>query len=479
MRFFPLITPVILAGGKGERLWPLSRQEYPKQILPLTGEASLLQETVARVSNPRHYAPPLIICNEAIRFIVSEQLQDSPSSTIVIEPIGRNTAPAIAIAALMLKEKDPHALMLVLPSDHIITDTEAFLRLVEQASASAREQHLATFGIAPHSPHTGFGYIECGTPCHDWAEMSHVTSFTEKPDRDTAIHYMESGSYLWNSGIFLMSASSYLRELQHYAPEIFHYSTLALDHASQDMQFLRLDPASFSACPSNSIDYAVMEKTDKAVVIHADMGWSDLGNWQAIWDIAPQDQQQNSCHGDIVMRDCTHSYIHSSDGKLLACMGLDHMVVVSTNDATLVTTMDKIGEIKQLTETLKFKGRREIVDHTTIYRPWGQYSLLVSEPGFQVKRIIVKPRGKLSLQSHYHRSEHWVIVHGIAKVTCEDKTFLLHQNESTFIPTGSIHRLENAADTNLELIEIQTGLYFSEDDIVRFDDVYGREFAKT
>jgi mannose-1-phosphate guanylyltransferase/mannose-6-phosphate isomerase len=468
----PAITPIILAGGKGERLWPLSRQNYPKQILPLMGENSLLQDTAERVGDRRYFDSPVVICNDAIRFIIAEQLREAPPSHIIIEPVGRNTAPAIAVAALMLHAENPDRLMLVLPSDHAVMDVAAFHHMVMQGAEAARQHRLVTFGIVPDSAHTGYGYIHRGTAFNEVAFT--VESFVEKPDSDTAGRYVASGDYYWNSGMFLMSARSYLEELERFAPEILRHARLSLEHAVTDLQFLRLNEQYFTACPSNSIDYAIMEKTTRAVVLPAQIGWSDLGAWDSVWHIAPKDTQDNVCKGDIVMQGCAGSYLRSEDGRLLACLGLDQMIVVNTRDATLVAPMSQLQDIKQLTQLLKVQERGEIRDHTTSFRPWGSYATLVCQPGFQVKRIIVACGGKLSLQSHSHRSEHWIVVRGIAKVTCGDNAFLLHENESTFIPSGSKHRLENSGEIDLELIEVQVGSYLGEDDIVRYDDAYGR-----
>jgi len=467
------ITPIILAGGKGERLWPLSRQDYPKQILPLVNETSLLTDTAERVSHAEYFHAPIVICNDAIRFFVLEQLNDYPPSHVVIEPVGRNTAPAIAIAALMLKaQQNAEALMLILPSDHAISDINGFLTMIERSTAFAKKHKLVIFGMKPDSSHTGYGYIKCGKNVGEGGYQ--VEAFVEKPDAATAQTYVDSGEYDWNSGMFLMTAGAYLEELARYAPEVLAHATLALEHAQDDLNFLRLSEEHFASCPNISIDYAIMEKTTNAIVVPAEIGWSDLGSWDAVWQMTEKDEHGNAKKGDVLIQDCSDSYLRSDEGQLLACSGLNNMVVVNTRDATFVGPMDHLGNIKELTKILNNNNRKEIKNHMVSFRPWGNYTLLVEQPGFQVKRIVVKCGGKLSLQSHYHRSEHWVVVRGTAKVTCEEKAFILHENESTFIPSGSKHRLENPGKIDLELIEIQVGSYLGEDDIVRYDDVYGR-----
>jgi len=469
------LYPVIIAGGKGERLWPLSRQEYPKQILSLLQENSLLVETVLRVSDDKMFHIPLIICNDTSRFIIAEQLQNKKIVDIIIEPVGRNTAAATAIAALKISKLDPDALILVLPSDHSIIKMDAFINSITQATSIAEKGHLVTFGIVPDSVKTGYGYIHRGKKLEGInIDAFTINEFVEKPDYQKAEQYIKSGEYLWNSGMFLMPVSLYLSELDKFAPEILKFCQLALDNAKQDLQFMRLDNAYFHQCPSDSIDYAVMEKTSNAVVIPVDIGWSDIGAWDAVWQVDKKDQNNNVCRGNVIAENCSGNYLRSEDTHLLACLGIDDMVVVATKDATLITPLNKSQDLKKLTQLLIKHGKSEAIGHHVVYRPWGSYCSLVMQPNFQVKQICVKPGGRLSLQSHKYRSEHWVVVQGTATVVCGKRKFLLHENESTYIPAGQKHRLENAQDTKLELIEVQSGLYLSEDDITRYDDLYGR-----
>lgn len=469
-----LIYPVIMAGGKGERLWPLSRKQYPKQVLSLLNSQSLLQHTVERVQDAASFAPPLIICDNDSRFIVRQQLEGQLINNIIIEPIGRNTAAAAAIAAIYLLEQDPEALMLLLPADHNIGNNQAFLDAVSHVKEIASEGKLVTFGVLPDRPETGYGYIRHGHAYTPGKQAFIVDSFKEKPDSITASQYVASQEYLWNSGIFLVSAMRYLTELEQFSPDTLSHAKRALDGAEEDLGFICLDKKSFSSCPSISIDYAVIEKTSHAVVMPVDMEWNDVGAWNSLLALAGKDHSGNACIGDVVAIGCKDNYLRS-EGKLLAAIGLENMVVVSTSDALLVAPLDKAQEVRQLTQELAKAGRKEADDHMTVFRPWGSYTTLVEQPGFQVKRLKVRQGGKLSLQSHYHRSEHWIVVKGTAKVTCDDKSFLLHENESTYISTGQKHRLENPGKIELELIEVQSGSYFGEDDIIRYDDVYGRE----
>lgn len=465
-----LITPVILAGGSGERLWPLSRTDIPKQLLPLLGDSSLLQDTVARVSDPACFTEPLILCSDTIRFTVAEQLRQTPCR-IILEPVSRNTAPAIAAAALMLHAQSPDALMLVTPADLAITRHENFEQMLARGADAATQGKIVIFGMTPDTPHTGYGYIRCGAPMHGGA--FHVASFTEKPDAVTAASYLASGEYSWNSGMFLMSAATCIREFELHAPELLRHARRALGQATADRDFLRLKEKHFAACPALSIDHAIMEKTSQATVVRAEIGWSDLGTWDAVWQMAAKDAHNNVTCGDVLLQDCTSSYVRSEHG-LLACIGLQDIVAVQTGDATLIAPAARISDLKTLTQELKKQRRPEIAGNKTVSRPWGTYTALVNQPGFQVKRILVKRGGKLSLQSHGQRSEHWVVVHGNARVTCNDRIFELRQNESTFIPAGAKHRLENAGEDTLEIIEIQVGSYLGEDDIVRYDDIYQR-----
>jgi len=470
------IHPVILAGGKGERLWPLSRQQYPKQILSLLKENSLLVETAARVSDDKIFHVPLIICNDTSRFIIAEQLQSHKIADIIIEPVGRNTAAAAAVAALKIYQDDKNALMLVIPSDHNIDNIDGFVTAVVKAADIAKQNYLVTFGIVPDSIKTGYGYIHLGQKFSDKnIDAFVINKFVEKPDYPAAESYVASGEYLWNSGMFLMPVALYIDKLEKLAPQILKYSKLAIDNAKQDLQFMRLNTAYFEQCPSDSIDYAVMEKTSDSVVIPIDIGWNDIGTWDAVWQVDKKDEDNNVLKGDVIAQDCSGNYLRSENAHLLACLGLSDMVVVATRDATFIAPMNKSQELKQLTQIMTQRGKSQAIDHPVVYRPWGHYCSLVMQPNFQVKQICVKPGGRLSLQSHKHRSEHWIVVSGTATVTCGEKKFLLKQNESTYIPAGKKHRLENAQDVNLELIEVQSGLYLGEDDITRYNDAYGRE----
>ena len=466
----PLI-PVILSGGSGTRLWPLSRESHPKQFLPLLGENSLLQSTWLRLRGLPGADAPLVVANEEHRFMVAEQLRQvgvAPSA-LILEPVGRNTAPAIAVAALRAMQEGQDPVLLVLPSDHVIADEAAFRAAVLVAKASAEAGYLVTFGIVPTAPETGYGYINAapGEGVRD------VLRFVEKPDQATAEAYVASGEYFWNSGMFAFLASRYLEELGKNQPNMVELAREALDKATVDADFLRLDKASFSACPSDSIDYAVMEKTDRAAVIPIDVGWNDVGSWSALWSVVEQDGNGNAHRGDVIARDCRNT-LAISDKRLVALIGLTDIVAVDTDDALLIAHKDRVQDVKEIVAALKRDKRAEATWHRKVYRPWGSYDGIDSGERFQVKRIIVKPGASLSLQMHHHRAEHWIVVKGTARVTCGEKVFLLGENESTYIPLGSKHRLENPGKQELELIEVQSGGYLGEDDIVRFEDVYGR-----
>ncbi len=469
-----LIHPVILSGGSGSRLWPLSRAGYPKQFLPLNSENSMLQDTALRVSSSC-FAAPLLICNEEHRFLVAEQLRsiDITPDKIILEPVGRNTAPAIAIAALSLVEKQSDALMLVLPSDHIILDQNAFQQAVDVASEAAQSGKLVTFGIAPDKPETGYGYIHKGALVSGFENVNDIAEFVEKPNVKKATEYLNSGEYLWNSGIFLMSAQQYLDELSLHHPEILTACQNALEQAEQDLSFCRLNKEAFSTSPSDSIDYAVMERTNCAAVVPVDMNWSDLGSWSALLDIEEKDSDGNAHRGDVLLHNTTNSYVHA-DHRLVAVTGLDNIIVVSTDDAVLVSNRDNAQDVKKIVDQLKAANRYEHSLHTTVHRPWGNYRGIDLGERHQVKRITVNPGERLSLQMHHHRAEHWIVVSGTAKVTVGQNEFLLRENESTFIPIGESHRLENPGKLPLYLIEVQSGSYLGEDDIVRFEDGYGR-----
>ena len=469
-----MILPVIMAGGNGSRLWPLSRELYPKQFLTVSGELSMLQQTVARLTGMEHHAP-LLICNEEHRFIAAEQIRlgGFAHSGIILEPVGRNTAPAIALAALQaLKnaEQDEDPILLVLAADHLIEDTSAFQTSVRKALPFAKDGKLVTFGIVPTEPETGYGYIKAGQTQGDAFK---VAQFVEKPDLSTAQCYLASGDYYWNSGMFLFKASRYLEELKKYSPEILLACEASMQESSADMDFVRVNIEAFQRCPDDSIDYAVMEKTDSSMVIPMDAGWSDVGSWSALWEVSEKDENNNVIKGDVISVNSVNNYLHSNN-KLIAVVGIDNLVVVETKDAILVAHKEQVQDVKMIVNHLKALGRTEHKIHRVVYRPWGKYDSLDIGSRDQVKRITVKPGAKLSLQMHHHRAEHWIVVSGTAKVTNGDKTILLTENESTYIPIGQVHALENPGVLPLELIEVQSGSYLGEDDIVRFEDRYGR-----
>lgn len=464
------MLPVILSGGSGTRLWPLSREAYPKQFLPLVGGDSLLQATWHRVA-PLATAAPLVVANEEHRFMVAEQLREAgcETGTILLEPVGRNTAPAIAVAALEAMALGGDPLLLVLPSDHVIADMARFHAAVRQAQPAAEEGRLVTFGIVPTGPETGYGYIRAAAG----EGVRAVEAFVEKPDAETAAGYVASGAYFWNSGMFLFRASRYLQELARFRPQMLAACREAHAKARRDPDFVRLDREAFAASPSDSIDYAVMEKTDAAAVLPMAAGWNDVGSWSALWAIAGQDADGNAHRGDVIAQDCRNT-LAWGDGRLLALLGLDDVVVVDTADAVLVARKDRVQDVKGIVATLKQRQRPEAAVHRRVYRPWGSYDAVDAGERFQVKRITVKPGAALSLQMHHHRAEHWVVVKGTARVTRGDEVLLLSENQSTYIPIGVRHRLENPGKVPLELIEVQSGSYLGEDDIVRYDDVYGR-----
>ena len=469
-----ILVPVLLSGGSGTRLWPLSRETHPKQFQPLVGEGSLLQATWRRIEGLPGLAAPIVVANEEHRFMVAEQLRQAgvAPSALLLEPVGRNTAPAIAVAALQAMAAGDDPLLLVLPSDHVIRDVPAFHAAVQAAVAAAAQGALVTFGIVPSGPETGYGYIKAAAARGD-GPVRAVERFVEKPDLATAQAYVASGDYVWNSGMFLFRASRFLEELQRFAPAIVAAAQAALAGARRDVDFLRLDRAAFEACPADSIDYAVMEKTDAAAVLPVDVGWSDVGSWSALWEIADQDPGGNAHHGDVIAIDCRNTLAWGGR-RLVSLLGLRDVIVVDTDDAVLVAARDQVQQVKDIVARLKADKRPEASVHRKVYRPWGSYDGVDSGERFQVKRIVVKPGAALSLQMHHHRAEHWIVVSGSARVTCDDKVFILGENQSTYIPLGSKHRLENPGVVPLELIEVQSGSYLGEDDIVRFEDVYGR-----
>lgn len=463
------IVPVILSGGSGTRLWPLSRESYPKQFLPLVGERSMLQATWLRVA-ALAAQPPIVVANEEHRFVAAEQLQqlDVRAQAMLLEPIGRNTAPAIAVAALEATRNGGDALLLVLPSDHVIADEAKFRETVQLAAPAADAGKLVTFGIVPTGPETGYGYIKAVAG----DSVRAVERFVEKPDLATASEYVASGQYYWNSGMFLFKASRYLQELERLNPAMLAGSRRAWEQAKRDSDFTRLDRDLFSAVASDSIDYAVMEKTQDAVVVPLDAGWNDVGSWTALRDVSPRDADGNAHKGDVIAIDCRNTYVYGE--RLVALVGLDDVVAVETDDAILVGKADRMQEVKDVVARLKADKRSEAAWHRKVYRPWGAYDSIDHGERFQVKRITVKPGGTLSLQMHHHRAEHWIVVSGTAEVTRGDEVILLAENQSTYIPLGVTHRLRNPGKLPLELIEVQSGSYLGEDDIVRFEDTYGR-----
>ncbi|MCC8625507.1 mannose-1-phosphate guanylyltransferase/mannose-6-phosphate isomerase [Xanthomonas vesicatoria] len=463
------VLPIILSGGSGTRLWPLSRESYPKQFLPLVGDKSMLQATWLRAAPVAGHAP-IVVANEEHRFMAAEQLQQLgvKPSAILLEPKGRNTAPAIAVAALEAMRDGADPLLLVLPSDHVIGDEAAFQAGVKVAAEAAAQGKLVTFGIKPTAPETGYGYIKAGSGTGATA----VERFVEKPDLATAQGYLASGEYYWNSGMFLFRASRYLEELRKFHPAIADACQKAWQNGKRDADFTRLDKDAFAASPSDSIDYAVMEKTADAVVVPLDAGWNDVGSWSSLLDVSEQDAQGNAHHGDVIQIDCQNTYAYGS--RLIAMVGLEDVVVVETPDAVLVGHRDRIQEVKDVVSQIKTAGRSEATWHRKVYRPWGAYDSIDMGQRHQVKRITVKPGAVLSLQMHHHRAEHWIVVSGTAEVTRGEEVLLLTENQSTYIPLGVTHRLRNPGKLALELIEVQSGSYLGEDDIVRFEDTYGR-----
>ena len=479
-----LIQPVILSGGSGTRLWPLSREKYPKQLLPLIGKDSLLQATVRRVEGIAgvDLAAPMVVCNEEYRFVIAEQLRVmGKPGTVVLESKGRNTAPALTIAALAASQNGADPVLLVMPADHVILDKATFQHVVRQGASLADGGAVVTFGITPDAPETGYGYIQTGAAFQADGALR-IARFVEKPDLETAESYLAEGNYLWNSGLFMVRASTWLNALKVCRPDILTACSAAWAAGKSDGEFIRVGTDEFAACPSDSIDYAVMERISRpdadaqlpaGVVIPLSAGWSDVGAWDALWKALPKDGRGNAVQGDVLLQDCTNT-LALSDGRLIACIGVNDLVVIETADAILVSHKDKTQDVKKIVDQLKAAGRSEGQTHRKVFRPWGSYDSVDTGTRFQVKRIIVKPGAALSLQMHYHRAEHWIVVSGTAKVTKGEETLLLSENESTYIPLGTIHRLENPGRVELEMIEVQSGSYLGEDDIVRFEDVYGR-----
>lgn len=469
------LVPVILSGGSGTRMWPLSRAAYPKQYLSLHGEHSLLQQTVKRAAAIEGATAPIVITNDAQRFLVAEQLRQIgvEPGRVVLEPVGRNTAPAVAVAALLALRESPDATLLVLASDHVILHETAFVSVMNRATQAAANGELVTFGILPTEPHTGYGYIRRGDVLESDG-VFRVAAFVEKPDAAKAGKFLAEGGYYWNSGMFMFGAQAYLDELARLQPAILEACRLSIEQGKQDMDFLRLAAEHFEVCPNDSIDYAVMEHTQRAAVVEAaNIGWSDIGSWTALAEVSGADENGNFQQGDVLFESAKNTYVRA-ESRLVAVVGLSDAIVVETADAVLVASKDHVQDVKKITERLKSAGRPEATLHRKVFRPWGSYEGVDSGERFQVKRIIVKPGATLSLQMHYHRAEHWVVVRGTAKVVNGDREVLLSENQSVYIPLGTRHRLENPGKLPLELIEVQSGAYLGEDDIVRFEDQYGR-----
>lgn len=469
------VVPVILSGGMGSRLWPLSRSALPKQFLKLTSERTLIQETLLRVADRASFAAPIIVGAEAHRFLLAEQLREiaiAPKA-LITEPLPRNTAMACALAALQLKRSQPDALMLVLAADHLIRNPAAWREAVGRGLPKARAGHLVTFGIRPHYPETGYGYIERGAACADCDGAYQIARFVEKPDLARAKAMLQTGRFDWNSGMFVFAVDSFLAELQRFAPAILDCAAAAIDKAHQDPDFLRPDAQAIAAAPSLSVDTAIMEQTERGIVVPVECDWSDVGSFNSLWDVLDKDGQGNVVIGDAVIRDSRNSYVHADHG-LVALIGIEDAVVVTTSDAVLVAAKDQVQSIKQVVEELRASNRAEGDNHLRVHRPWGYYQSIDTGTRYQVKQLMLQPGAKISLQKHHHRAEHWVVVEGTAMVTCGTETKLLKENESTYIPIGVVHRLENPGRTPLRIIEVQSGSYLGEDDIVRFEDTYGR-----
>jgi len=468
------IVPVILSGGSGTRLWPVSRESFPKQLWPLLSDRTLMQETALRAAGPA-FAPPVVVCNHEHRFLIAEQLRAAGihDARILLEPVGRNSAPAIAAAAVLVAETDPDAVLWMMAADASIADEAALHIALQAAAAAARAGYVVTFGMKPTAAETGYGYIEIGAPLREAAGVHAAARFREKPDAKTAVRFLADGRHLWNSGMFVFTARTLLEELEAHAPDVLPAVRQAVADRTVDLDFIRLGVAAFSACASISIDYAVAERSSRAAVVPADLGWSDVGSWSALWELGAKDVDGNVAVGDVVLEGAENCYVRS-DGMLAAVVGLKDAVVVVTEDAVLAMHRGLAQDVKKIVERLKAAGRPEAVAHNRSYRPWGYYESLIRGDRFQVKRIVVTPGRQLSLQSHYHRAEHWVVVNGTARVTRDSDVLIVRENESVYLPLGCVHRLENPGRIPLTLIEVQSGAYLGEDDIVRLEDTYGR-----
>ncbi|TRO33974.1 mannose-1-phosphate guanylyltransferase/mannose-6-phosphate isomerase [Pseudomonas sp. ALS1131] len=471
------MTPIILSGGSGSRLWPLSRKLYPKQFLALTGEQTLFQQTLQRLSI-EGMQPPVLVSNQEHRFIVLEQLEQisQQAQMLLLEPFGRNTAPAVAMAALQLIAEGRDELMLVLPADHVLDDQQAFRQALALATVAAEKGEMVLFGVPANRPETGYGYIRGQADGTLPDGVARVANFVEKPDAKRATEYVKSGDYYWNSGMFLFRASRFLEELKHHDVDIYDTCLLALERSQREGTQIAIDQATFACCPDNSIDYAVMEKTSRACVVPLAAGWNDVGSWSSIWEVHDKDEAGNVTKGDVVVEDSRNCLIHGN-GKLVSVLGLEDIVVVETKDAMMVAHKDRVQDVKKLVSKLDEQGRSETQNHCEVYRPWGSYDSVDMGGRFQVKHITVKPGAQLSLQMHHHRAEHWIVVSGTAKVTCDEREFLLTENQSCYIPMTAVHRLSNPGKIPLEIIEVQSGTYLGEDDIERLEDVYGRSDA--
>ena len=470
-----MIIPIILAGGSGTRLWPLSRKHYPKQLIDLINDKSMLQNTVQRLAGCKNIEQPVVICNDEYRFMVAEQMRqiNIEPEFIILEPVGRNTAAAITVASLMIAKKYDDPILLILPADHLIENVLSFHDMIALGNDNAEKGNLVTFGIIPEKIETGYGYIKKGDKTPDFDNVYKIDKFIEKPSFDDAKKYIDSGFYCWNSGMFMFKTSAILKELKENASAIYKTCQKAVEKGSEDLDFFRLDKESFKKVPSDSIDYKVMEKTSNGVIIPCNIGWSDIGSFDALFRSQKSDNNQNVLKGDVFINDVTNCYINAKE-KLVAAVGLQDLIIVETKDAVLVSNRDKTQNVKKIVEQLKNSQRKEVVEHSKVYRPWGHYETVDISERFQVKRLTIKPGAKLSLQKHYHRAEHWTVVSGSAIITNGDKEMLLNEDQSTYIPIGVVHRIKNPGKIFLELIEVQSGSYLGEDDIVRFDDIYGR-----